>query len=159
MVCVLLGLLALGIARCQADTARDKLKLDQYDRRYAVFRSLYDFTHEARGGIVPLEQVGEYMLALEPARFLFDAEFNEWLAKVVGKLMETNGYRERYADGLRAATRDSCEQDGKTYVEPPESAPPSEAERHDDRKMQALIGPNEATVKAFAPYLGFRKNL
>jgi hypothetical protein len=66
------------IAYQQSKTAKDKLKLDLFDRRYKVFQGVMDFIQALNMGNTSQETFGQLYEALGPASFLFENEVLEY---------------------------------------------------------------------------------
>jgi hypothetical protein len=81
------------IAWRQWQTAREKLRLDLFDRRYVLYDSLQNMVTEALNeNGESLAALGKYLNALAPARFLMDAKgidrYVSQLYEKLGKLFE-----------------------------------------------------------------------
>jgi hypothetical protein len=76
----------LQVARAQKDIAYDKLKLDLFERRYAIYAAAKDvimYIREGKGGrIEDANFMREHYIALDEARFFFDPEIQALLANV-----------------------------------------------------------------------------
>jgi hypothetical protein len=75
------------IAWQQHKTARDKLKLDLYDRRYKVYRGLIDLLAAAVQEVrVPNDAFAKYFAATHEGRFLFGEDISHYLVEVREKI-------------------------------------------------------------------------
>ena len=82
----LIAILAGYIAWQQYRTARDKLKLDLYDRRFRVYRGLMDFLHAViQEGSASRDALGKYYSETNEKKFLFDADVTDYMEEVRDK--------------------------------------------------------------------------
>lgn len=144
---IVLGYFAWKIAHRQAQTASDKLKLDLFDRRYAVYLALTNWISDLQGRVVPDDDYTEHMRKIEPVQFLFGKEVNEWVLglrkkaramnharRVMGEIRERNDGERRHDEFMEAS---------KSYTE---------LTKDFDREL-------ERTAPLLAPYLDFGKTL
>jgi hypothetical protein len=140
--------LALYIAWQQHRTARDKVKLDLFDRRYRVYRGLMDlFAAVAADGTVSDEGLGKFYRKTDQKRFIFDADIRDYLDEVRQKVVKL-----RQAHRVLAGASTS-------------GGPPV----HHDFVMGASASQAELLSwfedeidragRKFEPYLGFKKQL
>ncbi len=142
-----LGLLAWRINNRQAKTASDKLKLDLFDRRYAVYRGLTEWISDLQGRVVPDEEYTVHILKMQQAQFLFGQDVNDWLAELRKKARAMNHAR-RVCQEARNEDRDR-----QRHAEIMEATRSYHALTMEfDREL-------ERTGAIFAPYLDFSKNL
>ena len=92
-----LGTLAIGcfatyIAHGQWRTNKDKLKLDLYDRRLAVYEATMKFVLGLSGNpAVDAENMRQYLIATRQATFLFDDEtLPQYLKKLATEAIRLN---------------------------------------------------------------------
>ena len=92
-----LGTLAIGgvaayIAHGQWRTNRDKLKLDLYDRRLAVYEATMKYVLGLSGNaVVDAEQMHQFFVATRQATFLFDdASIPQYLKKLATEATKLN---------------------------------------------------------------------
>jgi hypothetical protein len=142
-----LGLLAWLIARRQAQTASDKLKLDLFDRRYAVYVALTEWISDLQGRVVPDEDFAKHLRKIEPVQFLFAKEVTDWVLELRKKARAMNHARKLLEDA-RGSQPDDRRHDeimeaNKTY---------STLTMEFDREL-------ERTAPLLAPYLDFGKTL
>jgi hypothetical protein len=106
MLTPVIAVVAVYIAWQQHKTARDKLKLDLFDRRYKVYRGLMDlFACVATEGTVSNEDLGKFYRETDQKRFLFDDDVCDYLTEVRKKVVEL-----RQAHRLvTAACQDKCQ--------------------------------------------------
>src|SRR5262249_43821581 len=72
--------LAIWIAYQQHRTARDKLKLDLFDRRFKVYRGVMDFLGEVNKDAKPTrEAFSAFYRETDPTRFLFEGEVRDFI--------------------------------------------------------------------------------
>jgi hypothetical protein len=143
----ILGYFAYKIAKRQADTARDKLKLDLYDRRYAVYLSLNEWINDLQQRVVPDEEYTAHIRKMEQAQFLFGEDVNDWLRDLRGKARVMNRAR-------RESREISAEgQDG------PRRGELSAATAKYHELTLSFDGDLDLSGSVFAPYLDFSKNL
>ncbi|MBA4016487.1 MAG: hypothetical protein C0483_04810 [Pirellula sp.] len=90
---ITLGYFAWKIATRQAQIAGDKLKLDLFDRRYAVYVAINDWINDLQGRVVPDAEYTAHIKKIEPARFVFGIEVNEWLKSLRKKARQMNHAR------------------------------------------------------------------
>lgn len=135
---------AVYVAKCQHETARNKLKLDLFDRRYKVYLGIRDLfavaTREAR---VPNGAFNDYWAATHEGRFLFEADIRDYITEVRKKIAEL-----RNAQAIMDANRDN----GKE----------KEREAAIEKEHELLTWVNTETEQLagrFHRYLGFEKNL
>ena len=77
------------IAWQQFKTARDKLRLDLFDRRYRVYRALMElFTTIHVNGTATLDDVGRFGSESDQKRFLFGDDVSSYLTEVRHKAVE-----------------------------------------------------------------------
>lgn len=87
-----LGNIALGgsvayIAWQQYKTNRDKLRLDLFEKRYAVYKALMDYLRKTGGMEYPelIKQHTELRIGTHDAKFLFDKDVTEFLSEIYSK--------------------------------------------------------------------------
>ena len=148
LLTLVIGGIAIWIAYQQHKTARDKLKLDLFDRRYKVYRGLMDFLGAVNADGKPSRDAfGQFYRETDPKRFLFGDDVCDYLEEIREKAVEL-----RQAIELGAAARaDKCRTISQERL-----MEASETERD-------LVGwfykrVEEASQK-FQPYLGFKKSL
>ena len=66
-----LGFAQWRIARAQKDIAYDKLKLDLFERRYAVYRASWDICVAFMNEEIEVDVLGEWRNTLSESQFLF----------------------------------------------------------------------------------------
>jgi hypothetical protein len=73
MVASVIGIGQLRIAQAQKEIAHDKLKLDLYGRRYAVYRAAFELSLALRPSSkrIPYEAFPDLQYTLQGAKFLF----------------------------------------------------------------------------------------
>ena len=142
-----LGYLAYLVAQRQANTASAKLKLDLFDRRYAVYLSLTEFINDRQGRVVPDDEFTSHVRKLDQAQFLFDREVNDWLLELRKKARGMNNARrvssETRQEGRETTRHAEIMEASKTY---------SQLTVDFDKEL-------ERTGPMFARYLDFSKNL
>jgi hypothetical protein len=83
------ALFAVSIAWRQYKMAKDKLKLDLFDRRYRVYRALMDlFTEISNKGTVTLADLGTFSRESDQKRFLFKDDLIEYITAVRQKALD-----------------------------------------------------------------------
>ena len=148
----LLTLVIAGTAICiayqQWKTAREKLKLDLFDRRYQVFIGVVDLIgHVNNQGKPPREAFDQFYRAITPVRFLFDGHVCEYVELVRKKAIEL-----RSAITLNAkATADKCE-----------TIPHEQLMNASEKEIELVswfYGQFEEAGRQFEPALSFKKAL
>ncbi len=85
----LIALLALYIAFQQYIIGKRRLRLDLYDRRFAVFRALMDLhVRVFEAGAVNLQEIRVFMAKTNEASFLFDDEIPAYLGQVYQRAVD-----------------------------------------------------------------------
>lgn len=80
---LLVSVLVAWIMWRQAKTARDKLRLDLFEKRYGVYVGFENLAKVVMGsGNVSQEALREYSLHTAPSEFLFDKDVIQYLEKV-----------------------------------------------------------------------------
>src|SRR5207247_751468 len=76
------------IAWQQWQTARQRLRLDLFDRRYALYESLQQMINEALSDTgYALDKLGKYLAAAAPARFLLNNDaIDNYISGLLDKL-------------------------------------------------------------------------
>lgn len=83
LVALVAGAIAASIAYRQWVTARNKLKLDFFDRRMHIYKNAVDLINEySKAEPADWKRVGELSNALVPARFIFDTEVSQYLEQL-----------------------------------------------------------------------------
>ena len=82
------AIVAAGIAafyaRRQAETARNRLILDLFDRRFPLYNATIElFRTIFTTGVLKDEEIITYMTAVRPARFLLNVELESYLLKTI----------------------------------------------------------------------------
>jgi len=78
-----LAIAAIIYARMQAHTARDKLKLDLFDKRLTVFSAALDFVKEVGTAPTHMLEIGlKFSDTIENTDFLFGPEIADYLREV-----------------------------------------------------------------------------
>ncbi|MFL5330300.1 MAG: hypothetical protein ACJ8C4_15475 [Gemmataceae bacterium] len=147
MVTGFLGYFAWRIARRQAQTANDKLKLDLYDRRYKVYECLMSLINDAQGRVIPDPEFATHVRNLEQVQFLFGDEVEEWTKNIRKQLRNMNNAR-RNSEKTREASPGSL---------PDEDA--ADAFREYSKLTVNLDREMQTAALIFMPYLDFSKNL
>ena len=142
-----LGVLAWMLARRQVKIASDKLKLDLFDRRYAVYLALTEWIGDLQGRVVPDEDYGKHMRKIEPVQFLFGDEVKEWVLELRKKARAMNHARKVLAEA-RGSHPDDRRHDQITEANKTYSALTMEFDRELERTSPLL-----------AKYLDFGKTL
>jgi hypothetical protein len=137
-VTVFLSLAVVTIAALQWRVARNKLRLDLFDRRYKVYEATQKFVDSINNDPEHVESyLNDFSVGTSNAEFLFDADVLQYIKLV----------RERAVDMLTARKLYEAEQD-------------SEERTRNVQKYAAdhawLIEQATAMTKTFAPYLGFQ---
>lgn len=70
------------------NTARNKLRLDLFEKRFAVYDAAALVIEAALGHKVTYDQRFDYMEAIKPARWLFDTEVVEHLDRIFSKVFD-----------------------------------------------------------------------
>lgn len=142
-----LGCLAYTIARRQANIARDKLKLDLFERRYAVYLSVNEWINDLQRRVVPDAEYTAHIRKMEQAQFLFDKDVNDWLRELRKKARSMNHARrlcgETRAEGEASTGHARIVEASNIY---------SELTLDFDKEL-------ERATPIFARYLDFSKNL
>lgn len=89
------GSIQAAIGRQQADTARlsmvtakNKLKLDLFDRRYAVYQAAYEMLGDCvQSSRITQPDEMKYLQGIQPAKWLFDANTTAYLETVLWRQM------------------------------------------------------------------------
>ena len=100
---VVIGGIAVFIARQQWQTARQKLRLDLFDRRYAFYESLKQMIDEAQSNKGDmLATLGKYLTTRTTAQFLLhDDAIDKYVSRLFEQLREL--YKLRYEKHAAAA--------------------------------------------------------
>lgn len=131
-----LALIAVVIAYQQWALARNKFKLDLFDKRYKVYLAARLFLFEIiRDGNAKDESLWEYMTKTADVIFLFDVEVAKYLVGIRDKAVELQNHNK----DLNSV--------------PDELKPQLAHERM--HKFQELKAALEGLDAAFYPYLGF----
>lgn len=141
-----LGFGAWVIAYRQANTARAKLKLDLYEKRFEIYTRIDDLVAKVHRGFVPFKQIEVVERDLRSARFLFDKEVVLWgdsLLVILGRLNESYGALVPTEDRSNHLTPEIRERVIEAI-----------------QKEAAVLGKLlDMRDELFMPYLDFRKNL
>ncbi len=146
-VTAIVAVAALVIAWRQYQTARAKLRLDLYDKRYQVYLALVEFIDDLQGRVIPDAEYTAHVRKLEQMQFLFDKPVDQW---VRGLLRDARSMNNARRINQRAQNHN------------PENIPKediSEANRTYHRLTSEFDKYREEAVEMFLPYLDFRKNL
>jgi hypothetical protein len=75
---------AVSIAYQQFSVAREKLKLDLFEKRFTVFTAARRFLSHIlqHGGLLALDELGQYRADVAEATFLFDDDVTDFLAEI-----------------------------------------------------------------------------
>lgn len=74
------ALLAVAVAVAQWRIAKNKLKLDLFERRYAVYQAAVDVMSKTDAlGVLSKEEVDRFQVAIRGARFIFDDSVGAYL--------------------------------------------------------------------------------
>jgi hypothetical protein len=136
---------ATRIAWRQANTARDKLKLDLYEKRFRVYQALLTFLEAIlREGKVTAEFISAFNSSTVGKEFLFNNDVNEYLKEVKNKAMEW---------------RTACDKIKSLQPKDGFEAEQKEANDTDHKLLKWLSDQPSQAPSVFASYLDFRKNL
>ncbi len=80
----------VGISHRQAETAAAKLKLDLYEKRYAVYHALTQFLESLQRRFVLDEEYYQLLRGVSVGDFLFGDEWKSWLRSVLKDCREMN---------------------------------------------------------------------
>ena len=142
-----IAVLGLMIAWRQYQTARSKLRLDLYDRRYRVYTDLTAFINDLQGRVVPDDEYTTQARKLEQMPFLFDRPLNEWVHGLLRNARQMNNARRTCSraqhNNPENISNDKLMQASGTY-----SRLTIEFDKH--------LG---EAAERFLPYLDFRRNL
>lgn len=138
---VVVGVAVACIAWQQHKTAKDKVRLDLFEKRFAVYRALIDKVRDPDAESEYGKQIHDtYWEKLQQARFLFGDDVNNYLQEVWGKSIK-----------LSAISR---------------SAPEKEPEHlqwvNAVTELRGWFYPqidSEAVIELFSPYLNFERVL
>ncbi|WP_422134987.1 hypothetical protein [Endozoicomonas sp. ALD040] len=90
----LIACIAALIAYWQWKTAQNKLKLDLFDKRLAVYEGVTSFiAHVFQTGKVTDDEVRAYMQATRNAKWLFSEEVASYLNSIYEKAIDIQAYR------------------------------------------------------------------
>lgn len=104
-----IGLLGVWIAFAQLWLARNRLRLDLFDKRMAVFEAMRDAAQTAVSSqTMEMEALREFTLRTAPAYWLFDSEIADYIKAYRHKLAEVLTYQkhldvQEYRDKHEAA--------------------------------------------------------
>lgn len=109
-VCVttILGTAQFAIARSQRDLARDKLKLDLFERRFAVYQAAKSLSNTLRPNStkrIEYERFDEWSATLTEARYLFSSSVVALAQKIIDLAFEWERNLE-VIDGMDEETLD-----------------------------------------------------
>lgn len=138
---VVLTLIGATIAYQQFVTARDKLRLDLFDRRYLVYRSVIHLMDLTSQDTVTPEHIATYQFETHPKWFLFGEEIGNYVDSVRQKASTT-------------ITKRNLARTGRA-TEPELDAAFEEAEAI-SRWMSAQVQHGHVR-RLFAPYLDFSR--
>ena len=145
IICV--GVLGTRIAWRQADTARNKLKLDLYERRYQIYQLLLSLLYLELGKNRSDPEIEQQLSQLSQAQFLFEDDVNKWLVDTIVLLRELHHLKW------------IIQQDHNEYRE----HKPDSKEGLDVIRQAEILGRlnlrSMGLTDLFLPYLNFRGNL
>lgn len=131
------------IAWRQHQTARNKLKLDLYDRRYKVYLGVRDLLAVAvREARFPNDAFNNYWAATHEGRFLFEGDIRDYLVDVRQRIMELQ-HAHRVMDANQPALEEKRD----------------EAIKKEQEILRWANQEIERLAAIFHKYLGFEKNL
>lgn len=73
------GSIQADIARQQARTAQNKLKLDLFDKRVAVYNAIAEYINLSPESVAERGGMGDYIPRFAPVKWLFDEKIADWL--------------------------------------------------------------------------------
>jgi hypothetical protein len=138
-----IGILTVYIACCQHRTARNKVRLDLYERRFRVYHGLFELLDSVMcSATVPLEALNKYDLATAEKRFLFNRD-------VMGYMSDFR---------FRAVQLGQLSREIETSHEG--STPQRDAAVFEHKELLVWFAEQvEVAPAKFESYLGFGKNL
>lgn len=132
----LIAILALYIAVQQHSIQRDKLRLDLYEKRLAVFEATMNLLATVQSDIVPSrEAIYRFISGTANARFLFGPDMEEYLDTLGSKVMVHRSLYDRMVKEQKEGKTDSVNEETES--------------------LKALIAETEKAKESFQPYLGF----
>ncbi len=98
------------------NTARNKLRLDLFEKRFAVYDAAALVIDATLGNKVTYDQRFDFMEAIKPARWLFDAEVVEHLDRIFSKVFDVIELNDNINEEPDADQRKSMVLRKKKYV-------------------------------------------
>jgi hypothetical protein len=95
LVALVIGAIAACIAYRQYRVARDKFRLDLFDRRYAIFLATWRELSRVVTDGPPQQAFSEFQNHVPQARFLFGPEIEAYLQELMKNLTEPRLHRHR----------------------------------------------------------------
>jgi hypothetical protein len=135
---LVVGCIAAGIAWCQYQATRAKIKLDLFDKRYAIFERAWAFMSEAVRARAdqPLPLFSEFDNVIPQAGFLFGEKVRKYLREVSQKRTDLSFIQQRTQSNANIMQ-------------------PNDIERHTEL-MQWFYDQATGGIKdVFGPYLNF----
>lgn len=137
---VSIAVIGVVIARRQAKTAHDKLKLDLFDRRFAVYTEVRNILHQfIRETKIDIKEIGLLHRQVELSRFLFDDAMPAYIQTIIDKVVRAR------------SIKNELELDRHNM--PPEKRTPLVEE--DNAILSWVAHQFDDLHKPFAPYLHF----
>ncbi len=134
-------------AKGQHQVAKDKLKLDLFDRRFKVYRGLMEFLGAVDTDAKPTQEAfGKFFAETEAAKFIFNDDISEYIKTIRSKAFDL-----RHANKIVAAV---CDRSRDIPQEELNKASQTEGDLIKWFYEQAKVA-NEK----FLPYLDFKKVL